>query len=148
MRTEVGSSMPRPARVIEYRPRERNQVGIAGTHDGLRLLKLGNESNGDHRYGRRPLHGTCERHLIARPDWDLLGWSETATRHVNGGAATRLQRLRKFDCLVNVPAARQTGLPVPDVETQETAAMVRASLVTRTPSSKTIGTPTGMSTSR
>jgi len=46
-----------------------------------------------------------EWHLIARSDRNLLGWSETAARYMNGGAATRLKRLRKGDCLVDVPAA-------------------------------------------
>ena len=37
------SSMPRPARVEEDRPRQRDQVGIASTDNGFGLLKLGDE---------------------------------------------------------------------------------------------------------
>src|SRR5262249_45289062 len=60
--------MPGPARVVKNRPRKRDQVGIAGPHDGLRLLKLGYEPDGDHRHARRALHSTRERYLIAWPD--------------------------------------------------------------------------------
>ena len=48
MRTEVRSSMPRPARVVEDRARKCDQVGITGTDNGFGLLKLGNESDSDH----------------------------------------------------------------------------------------------------
>jgi hypothetical protein len=30
MRAEVGGGMPRPARIVENRPRERDQIGVAG----------------------------------------------------------------------------------------------------------------------
>jgi hypothetical protein len=40
MRTEVRSGMPRPARVIENRPRQRDQVSIASTDNGFGLLSL------------------------------------------------------------------------------------------------------------
>ena len=40
LRTEMCSGMPRPARVVEDRPRKRDQIGIAGTDNGFGLLKL------------------------------------------------------------------------------------------------------------
>src|SRR6516162_9771261 len=104
MCTEMGGGMPRPARTVEDRPCKRDQIGIASTDNGFGLLKLGDESDGDHRNARCVLHGAREWHLITRPDWDPLGRSETAARNVNGGAAARLQLLRKGDRLINVPA--------------------------------------------
>src|SRR6516162_11491929 len=101
----MGSSMPRPARAVEDRPRKRDQIRIASTDDGFGLLKLGDEPNGDDRHARCVLHCARKWHLITRPDRDLLGRSETAARYVNGGAAARLQLLRKGDRLVNVPPA-------------------------------------------
>ena len=71
MLTEVRGGMPRPAWVIQDRPRKRDQVGIAGTDNGVCLLKLGNEANGDHGHARCPLHGAREWHLVARADRDL-----------------------------------------------------------------------------
>src|SRR5258706_7696199 len=87
MPTEMRRGMPRPARVVEDRPRKRDQVGIAGTDNGFGLLKLGNEPDGDHGHVRCPLHGAREWHLIARADWDVLGRSETAARYVDGGGS-------------------------------------------------------------
>ena len=52
MCTEMGSGMPRPARAVEDRPRQRDQVGIASTDNGFCLLKLGDESDRDYRYAR------------------------------------------------------------------------------------------------
>src|SRR6478672_1136324 len=101
MLTEVRGGMPRPAWVIQDRPRKRDQVGIAGTDNGVGLLKLGNEANGDHGHARCPLHGAREWHLIARTDRTPLGRSKTAARYVNGGAAARLQRLSKRDRLAD-----------------------------------------------
>src|SRR6516164_7825614 len=96
--------MPRPARVVENRTRQRDQVGVAGTDDGFSLVKLGDEPDGDHGDARCLLHGAREWHLITWSDWDLLGWSETAARHVNCSAAARFQRLRKSNCLLDIPA--------------------------------------------
>ena len=65
--------MPRPARVVENCPRKRDQIGIAGTDNGLGLLELGNEPDGDNRYARSLLHSAREWYLIARPTgifWD------------------------------------------------------------------------------
>src|ERR1700751_1459238 len=97
--------MPWPARIVENRPRKGDQVSITSTDNGFGLLKLGNEPYGDHGHARFPLHGPRELHLIARTDRNLRRRSETATRHVNGGATAPLQRLRKRDCLVDIPAA-------------------------------------------
>ena len=46
LRTEMCSGMPRPARVVENRPRQRDQVGIASTDNGFGLLKFGDEPDG------------------------------------------------------------------------------------------------------
>src|SRR3984893_8506236 len=105
MRTEVRRGVPWPAWVVEYRARKRDQIGVAGTDDGFGLLKLGNKPDSDDGHARCPLHGAREWHLIIRPDRDPLGRSETAARHVNGGASACLKRLRKCDCLVDIPSA-------------------------------------------
>ena len=49
--------------------------------------------------------GAGERHLIARPDRNLLRRREAAARHMDRAAAARLQRLREGDRLLDVPAA-------------------------------------------
>src|SRR5262249_15184142 len=67
LRTEMCSGMPRPARVVENRPRKRDQVGIASTDNGFGLLKLGDQADGDHRHARCLLHRARQRHLIAPP---------------------------------------------------------------------------------
>src|SRR3974377_2184349 len=95
--------MPGPARVVEDRPRKCLECRIAGPDNGFGLLKLGNQPAGDHRYSCCFLYGACQRYLVARSERDLLGRRETAARYVNGGAATRLQRLRKGDCLFDIP---------------------------------------------
>src|SRR6516162_7494801 len=120
LRTEMCSGMPRPARVVENRPRKRDQVGIASTDNGFGLLKLGDQADGDHWHARCLLHRARQRHLIARPDRDLLDRCETAARYVHGGATARLQRPRKGDCLVDVPVSAQS---VPDtrIETARSA---------------------------
>ena len=105
MRTEVRPGVPWPAWVVEYRARKRDQIGIAGTDDGLGLFELGDEPDSDHGYARRPLHGAREWNLIARPDRDPLGRAKTTARYVNGGASACLKRLRKCDCLVDIPSA-------------------------------------------
>ena len=67
MRTEVRPGVPWPAWVVEYRARKRDQIGIAGTDDGLGLFELGDEPDSDHGYARRPLHGAREWNLIVGP---------------------------------------------------------------------------------
>src|SRR5260221_1911926 len=105
MRTNMRGRMPRPARIVENGPRKRDQVGIAGTDNGLALLKLRNEPDSDHGYACCFLSGAGEWHLMARTKGGRGGRGETAARNVNRGAATCLQRLSKRDCLVDVPAA-------------------------------------------
>jgi hypothetical protein len=56
-------ALPRPARVVEDRPRKRDQVGIASTDNGFSLLKLGDEADGDHRHAGCLLHRARQRHL-------------------------------------------------------------------------------------
>src|SRR6185437_8527594 len=111
MRAEMGGGMPGPARVVENRPRERDQVGVAGADNGFGLFKLGDEPDGDHGHPGRRLYGARERHLIARADRDPLGRIETAARDVNGGAAVLLEPPRKGDRLVDVPAAFHQSVP-------------------------------------
>src|ERR1700746_2883682 len=86
LRTEMCSGMPRPARVVEDRPGKRDQVSITSTDNGFSLLKLGDEADGDHRHAGCLLHRARQRHLIARPDRDLLGRWENAARYMDGGA--------------------------------------------------------------
>src|ERR1700730_12935165 len=105
MRSEVPAGVPWPAWVGEYRARKRDQIGIAGPDGVLGLFELGDEPDSDHGYARRPLHGAREWNLIARPDRDPLGRAKTTARYVNGGASACLKRLRKCDCLVDIPTA-------------------------------------------
>jgi len=54
-------------------------IGGAGTDNGFGLVKLGNEPDGDYGHARCLFYRARERHLIARPDGDLLRWGETGT---------------------------------------------------------------------
>ena len=103
-RPERRRRMPRPARIVEDRPRQPDQVRVAGRDDRFRLFVLRDEPDGDDGHRRRPLHLARERHLIARPDRNLLRRREAAARHVDDRAPARLQRLRERDRLLDVPS--------------------------------------------
>src|SRR5260370_16909385 len=86
MRTEMRGRMPRPARIVENRPRKRDQVGIAGTDNGFGLLKVRNEPDSDHGYARCLLHGAREWHLIARTNPDPLVRTHTPPRNTRNAS--------------------------------------------------------------
>src|SRR5690606_20559044 len=72
-------------------------------NDGFGLFETGNETNGDDRHVHRLLDRPGERHLVVRTDGDLLRRMQAAAGNVDGGAATRLQRLSERDGLLHLP---------------------------------------------
>src|SRR5215469_5262128 len=103
---EMSGSVPGPTRVEQDRARERYKIGISGRYDGLRLLELSDEPDGNHGYANRCFYGARQWHLIVGADWDALSSVEAATRDVNGGTAVCLECLREHDALRDVPSAR------------------------------------------
>ena len=67
LRAKVRRGMPGPARIVEHGPRQRDQIGVARGENGLRLVEVGDEADGDHGNLDRPLDFSRQRNLIARP---------------------------------------------------------------------------------
>jgi small-conductance mechanosensitive channel len=78
LRAQVGGGVPGPARIIKDGPGQRDQVGVAGADDRLRLLEAGDQAHRNHRHGGCSLHRAGERHLVARPDRNPLVGTESA----------------------------------------------------------------------
>jgi len=104
-RTKMRSRMPRPARIVEYGSRESDKIGVAGSNNRLSLIIASDKAHRDGRQVRCSLDGTGERHLIARPDRDLLYRRHTPTRDMYGATASRRERFRKGDGLLEVPTS-------------------------------------------
>ncbi len=64
--------VPRPARVEQHDPPQRDQVGLAAAHDGLSLPRVGDLADGDGGQAALPLHFGREADLVAGPGVDLL----------------------------------------------------------------------------
>ena len=104
-RAKMRGRMPRPARIVEYDARESDKIGIASSNDRLSLIIASDETDRDDRQVRCGLDGTGERHLIARPDWDLLCRSHAPARDMNGATASRREHFREGDGLIEIPAS-------------------------------------------
>src|ERR1019366_1804237 len=104
-RAKMRGRMPRPARIVEYGARESDKIGIASSNDRLSLIIASDETDRDGRQVRCSLDGTGERHLIARPDRDLLCRSHAPARDMNGATASRRERFREGDGLIEIPAS-------------------------------------------
>lgn len=89
---KVSGSVPRPARVKQRRPSERDKVGVSRGENGFGLLEFSDHADGDDGQRRRLLKGPRERNLIAGADRNLLSRAQTAARDVDRGAASSLQR--------------------------------------------------------
>src|SRR5690606_30822454 len=94
-----------PAGVAEQFAAEEDEIGLSRAHDGIRLLRLGDEADGggvDLRLTADPLG---EGDLVARADGDLGIGNEAATRAVDDVDAVLAEEPSELDRLVNVPAA-------------------------------------------
>ena len=65
---EMRGSVPRPARIVEDRSRDRNEISIPRCQYGFRLFEVSNETDSDHRYLDCVFDGARERYLVAWTD--------------------------------------------------------------------------------
>src|ERR1700704_873434 len=86
--------VPGPARVEQHAAAERDQVGLAAREDVLGVLGLGDEPDRDGGGGRIPPAAPRERHLIARPNLQLLLRHRAAARGGDVVATALLELLR------------------------------------------------------
>src|SRR3954447_25779536 len=108
-RTEVCRGVPGPARIVEDRPCQGDEVGVASSDDRLRLLERGNQTYGNHRQTGGGFDRACQRHLITRTNWYLLRWRQSSARDMNRAAPACLEFFGKDDGLIEVPSA---GRPI------------------------------------
>ena len=102
--------MPRPARIVEYRARERDKIGIAGRDDRLGLIDAAISPTAI-PVGNGGLDGTGERHLIA-PDRNRRAGCMPPLETVNRStAADRRPSAKAMVCSRSQPPSTQS---VPD----------------------------------
>jgi hypothetical protein len=78
LRAEMRSGLPRPARIVQDRAGERDDIGITGTYNGFRLLEFGDQTHGDDGHAGGSLDRASERNLVVGPNRNLLRRCETA----------------------------------------------------------------------
>ena len=101
--------MPRPARVVQHRPRERDGIGLAVAENGLCMVRFADQADGDDGHPQFRLQALGKRHLISGCQRYLLFVGDTPGTHVERGAAPLLQRTREHHRTLDVPTA---GHPV------------------------------------
>ena len=102
---ERGCRVPGPARVPEQAAGQRHQVGLFVNHDRFGLLRFGDQADRNDRHIHLGPHALGKRHLIARPQRNLLRGRYAPGRDIEPVAAACLQRASKHDRLFDIPAA-------------------------------------------
>ena len=90
---EMRRRMPWPARIVGNGAGEGDHVGITCADDSLGLIIIRDQPHGDDRHGDSLLDRPGQRHLVARPDGDLLARVEPGAGNMDRGAAIGFQRL-------------------------------------------------------
>ena len=78
MPAKMRGGVPRPARIVEDRPGERDEVRIARSDDRLGLLIVGDQPDRDDRDRYRLLDLPRERDLVAGADRNVPIRTQTA----------------------------------------------------------------------
>src|SRR4051812_29915706 len=95
--------MPRPPRIVKHRPRQADEIGVAGADHGFRMLEFRDEPDSYHRDWNRAFHRPRERALVSGSDWNPLLRGQPATRYMNRIAAPGGERLRQGHGLLDGP---------------------------------------------
>src|SRR5579872_6912925 len=96
---------PRPIRITEQLPREKNQVRLLGCQNCLRLRGLADHPDGSGRDPSLFTNRFGKSGLIPRSHRNLHAGHRSSTRYVNQIHTERLQLLRQRDSLRQIPAA-------------------------------------------
>src|SRR3984957_10377689 len=103
--TELGRSVPRPARIVEHAAGERDHIGLAGSDDFFGVAGFGDQADGHRGHAGGLLDRLRKRQLIAGRQWNFLQWRYPAGGDVDPVDAAFFQLLGKLDGLFEVPAA-------------------------------------------
>src|SRR4051794_32252788 len=87
---ELGRRVPRPAGIVERATRQCDEVRISRADDGLGLLEPRDHADGNDGHVDGALHLAGKRHLVARPDGNLLPWVQSSARYMDRRAAALL----------------------------------------------------------
>ncbi len=93
-------STPGPARVVQECAGQRHHVGLAIGDDLLGLGRVGDQADRHDRDAHLGLHGSCERHLVAGGDRDLL-----LVRHAADEMSRNAQPAASSACAIAIVCA-------------------------------------------
>jgi hypothetical protein len=96
--------MPWPARVVKDAARQRHRIGIAIGNNRFGLLRLADQTDGNHRCTYLRLDRRSKRHLVARLQRNLLARVQPTTGYMQELHATCIQRAAQLDALRQIPA--------------------------------------------
>src|ERR1700733_1438137 len=102
---ELGPGVPRPARMVEHAPVERDHIGLAGSADFFGVAGFGDQADGHRGHAGGLLDRLRKRQLVAGRQWNFLQWRYPAGGGVDPVDAAFFQFLGKLDGLFEIPAA-------------------------------------------
>src|ERR1700733_2715059 len=103
--TELGRSVPGPARIVEHAAGERDHIGLAGSDDFFGVAGFGDQADGHRGHAGGLLDRLRKRQLIAGRQRNFLQRRYPAGGDVDPIDAAFFQLLGKLDGLFEVPAA-------------------------------------------